>query len=97
MSIWKRGSNLVKGMISEATKSDDPEKMRALEKELQEEGKIQRGGRPKRTVEETLQRASQVQEKEEISEAVMEDIAEESAEPKPQTPEKTLTPKKRTI
>jgi len=96
MSIWKRGSNLVKGMISEATKSDDPEKMRALEKELQE-GKIQRGGRPKRTVEETLQRASQVQEKEERSEAVMEDIAEESAEPKPQTPEKTLTPKKRTI
>lgn len=34
MSIWKRGVNLVKGAISEASKSADPEKMRALDEEM---------------------------------------------------------------
>ena len=35
MSMWKRGSNLVKGIIAEASKSVDPERVRVLEEELE--------------------------------------------------------------
>lgn len=95
MSIWKRGTNLVKGMISEASKSDDPTKMQALEKEMAEETKQKPKVSGHTSVQETLQKASQVQEIDEISEENPEGDPEEDSQP--QNPDKSLTPKKRTI
>jgi hypothetical protein len=83
MSIWKRGVNLVKGAIAEASKSDDPEKMRALDEEMK---RFSPSKKNPRRVEDDIS----VKKPEETSEV-------NSQETPTFDPEKPLSPKKRTI
>ncbi len=83
MSIWKRGTNLVKGMIAEASKSEDSAKMRALEKELQEDSVYK--PRPK------------IQKQDAEEQKTDEDSINEENKSDEQNSEKILKPKKRTI
>ena len=83
MSIWKRGVNLVKGAIAEASKSDDPEKMRALDEEMR---RLSPSKKDLRRAEDTVS----IKKTEETSE-------DNSQETPTIDPEKPLPPKKRTI
>lgn len=82
MSIWKRGVNLVKGAIAEASKPDDPEKVRVLDEEM-------KTFRPSKS--------TKITEDEKIvenSEKTSEDKDQGSSTA---DPDESLTPKKRTI
>ena len=83
MSIWKRGTNLVKGMIAEASKSEDSAKMRALEKELQEDSLQKLRGKTEKRVAE--------------AQNLDEEPVKDDQEIQTQNSEKILKPKKRTI
>ena len=84
MSIWKRGVNLVKGAIAEASKPDDPEKIRVLDEEMKTSSAS--GLNTKKS------------KKNDFSIKMSEETSENSSQECPAIDlDKTLTPKKRTI